>query len=177
MSHKWGAVLGLAVACSMSASLPALAKPFSTEFRFDIKTGEPGLPNEYTKLEFADGSDRYVALVRRTGRVVGSGMFLGAMVQEWGFHEVTLGAEPNGQGVGYLVISRGAGDMLYLKTQLRQLSVPTKAGELRSVFSGLWEVSGATGTFRGLQGAGTLRINRLSEHERQWMLDGEMSGP
>ena len=96
--QKWCAVLGLTIACCISAGPIALAKPFSAELRFDIKKGEPGLPNDYTKLEFGDGSDRYVALVRRTGRVMGSGMFRGAMVQEWGFHEVTLGPEPNGEG-------------------------------------------------------------------------------
>jgi hypothetical protein len=175
--QKWCVVLGLTIVCCISAGPIALATPFSAEFRFDIKKGEPGLPNEYTKLEFADGSNRYVALVRRSGRVVGSGMFRGAMVQEWGFHEVTLGPEANGRGTGYLVITRGPGDALYLKTQLRQLTLPSKTDEPSSVFNGLWEVSGATGIYKGLEGTGTLRINRLSEFERQWLLDGEMSRP
>lgn len=175
--RKWAAVFGLAAACWLSASPSALAKPFSAELRFDIKKGEPGLPNEYTKLEFADGSNRYVALVRRSGRVVSGGMFRGAMVEEWGFHEVTLGPQANGRGTGYLVITRGPDNALYLKTQLRQLTLPTKTDEQSSVFNGLWEVSGATGMYRGLQGTGTLRINRLSEFERQWLLDGEISEP
>ena len=101
----------------------ALATPFTAGFPFDIRKGEPGLPNEYTKLEFADGSSRYVALVRRAGRVVGGGMFRGAMVQEWRLHEVTLGSETNGRGTGYLVITRGPGHMVYLNTQLRRISV------------------------------------------------------
>ncbi|QCP48293.1 hypothetical protein FAZ95_03290 [Trinickia violacea] len=179
MGHfrKWSAVLALASTCWLSMGPSVQAKAFSAELRFDIKKGEPGQPNEYTKLEFLDGSNRYVALVRRTGRVVDSGMLRGAMVQEWGFHEVTLGPNANGRGTGYLVITRGPGNLLYLKTQLRQISVSTKAGEPHSVFNGLWEISGATGTFSGLQGAGTLRINRLSESERQWLLDGEISEP
>ncbi|MGF6937088.1 hypothetical protein OKW41_006250 [Paraburkholderia sp. UCT70] len=153
------------------------AKPFTVELRFDIKKGEPGLPNEYTRLVFADGSNRYVALVRRSGKVVTEGALRGATVQEWGFHEVTLGPETNGRGTGYLVITRGPGDILYLKTQLRQITVAGKRGEPRSAFNGLWEVSGATGKFNGLQGAGTLRIKRLSESERQWVLEGELSEP
>ncbi|MFL9966171.1 hypothetical protein PQR02_35245 [Paraburkholderia sediminicola] len=153
------------------------AKPFTAELRFDIKNGEPGLPNEYTKLVFADGSNRYVALVRRSGKVVSEGIFRGATVQEWGLHEVTLGPDTNGRGTGYLVIARGPGDILYLKTQLRQITVPGKEGESRSAFNGLWEVSGATGKFTGLQGAGTLQINRISESERQWILEGELSKP
>jgi hypothetical protein len=153
------------------------AKPFTAELRFDIKNGEPGLPNEYTKLVFADGSNRYVALVRRSGKVMSEGILRGATVQEWGLHEVTLGPETNGRGTGYLVITRGPGDILYLKTQLRQITLPGKRGEPRSGFNGLWEVSGATGKFNGLQGAGTLRINRLSESGRQWILEGELSGP
>ncbi len=82
------------------------AKPVTVELRFDIKNGEPGLPNEYTKLIFADGSNRYVALVRRSGKVVSEGMLRGATAQEWGFHEVTLGPETNGLGTGYLVITQ-----------------------------------------------------------------------
>ncbi|TCF98385.1 hypothetical protein BZM26_25925 [Paraburkholderia strydomiana] len=142
-----------------------------------MKNGEPGLPNEYTKLIFADGSNRYVALVRRSGKVVGEGMLRGATVQEWGLHEVTLGPETNGRGTGYLVITQGSSDILYLKTQLRQITLAGKPGAPRSAFNGLWEVSGATGKFNGLKGAGTLRINRLSESERQWVLEGELSGP
>jgi hypothetical protein len=157
--------------------LPVSAEPFTAELRFDVKKSEPGQPNEYTKLEFADGSNRYVALVRRSGRVVSRGMLRDATVQEWGFHEVTLGPEPNGRGTGYLVIVRGPSNIIYLKTQLRQLSLSRKGDEQHSVFTGLWEVSGATGEFKGLQGAGTLRINRLSESERQWILDGETSKP
>ncbi|REG59339.1 hypothetical protein B0G80_2086 [Paraburkholderia sp. BL6669N2] len=153
------------------------AKPFTVELRFDIKNGEPGLPNEYTKLIFADGSNRYVALVRRSGKVVSEGVLHGATVQEWGFHEVTLGPETNGLGTGYLVITQGSSDILYLKTQLRQITLVGKPGTPHSAFNGLWEVSGATGKFNGLTGAGTLRINRLSESERQWVLEGELSEP
>jgi hypothetical protein len=56
--RKCVAVLGLAAAYSLSVSPSVLAKPFSAELRFDIKKGEPGQPNEYTKLKFADGSNR-----------------------------------------------------------------------------------------------------------------------
>ncbi|KAA1014858.1 hypothetical protein FVF58_02700 [Paraburkholderia panacisoli] len=140
-------------------------------------TSRTGLPNEYTKLVFADGSNRDAALVRRSGKMVSEGMLRAATMQEWGFHEVKLGPETNGRGTGYLVISGGPGDILYLKTQLRQITLPGKRGEPRSAFNGLWEVSGATGKFNGLQGAGTLRINRLSESERQWVLEGKLSEP
>ncbi|MGU7784431.1 hypothetical protein [Burkholderia sp. PU8-34] len=77
MGHfrKWAVVFGLAAAYWLSANPSVQAKPFSAELRFDIKKGEPGLPNEYTKLEFVDGSNRYVALVRRSGKVVSEGGF------------------------------------------------------------------------------------------------------
>jgi hypothetical protein len=55
---------------------------------------------------FADGSNRHVALVRHSGKVASEGMLRGATVQEWGFHEVTLGPETNGRGTGNLVIAR-----------------------------------------------------------------------
>jgi hypothetical protein len=174
---KLAAMLGMVAACWLSLTLPALAKPFTAELRFDIKKGEPGLPNEYTKLEFADGSNRYIALVRRSGKVVSAGVLHGATVQDWGYHEVTLGPDTNGRGAGYLIMTSGPGDLLYLKTQLRQITVPSRGNEPRSVFNGLWEVSGATGKFKGLQGSGTLRIERLSESVRQWILEGELSEP
>ena len=150
MAHflKLAAVCWLSVTCWLSTSALALATPFTAGLPFDMRKGEPGLPN--TKLEFAYGSSRYVALVRRAGRVVGAGC-RGAMVQEWGLHEVTLGSETNGRGTGYLVITRGPGHMVYLNTQLRRISVSTKTGEQRAVFNDLWEVSGTTGIFKGLQ--------------------------
>lgn len=73
------------------------------------KKGEPGLPDEYTRLVFADGSNRHVALVRHSGKVASEGMLRGATVQEWGFHEVTLGPETNGRGTGNLVRYMGIG--------------------------------------------------------------------
>jgi hypothetical protein len=112
--QKVAVVLGMAGACWLSTSLPASAEPFTVEFRFDVKKGEPGQPNEYTKLGFANGSNRYVALVRRSGKAVGERMLRGATVQDWGFHEVTFGLETDGRGTGYLVISRSPGDIIYL---------------------------------------------------------------
>ncbi|KAA0998713.1 hypothetical protein FVF58_43505 [Paraburkholderia panacisoli] len=88
-----------------------------------------------------------------------------------------MGPETNGRGTGHLAITRGPGDILYLKTELRQITVTGKAGEPRSAFNGLWEVSGAAGKFPGLQVAGTLQINRISESDRQWILKGELSKP
>jgi hypothetical protein len=100
---------------------------------------------------------------RVADKVVSEGMLRSATVQEWVFHEVPLRAVTAGQGTGYLVITRGPEDIIYLKTQLRQVTVRSKLGEPRSAFNGLWEVSGATEKFNGLQGADTLRTNRLSE--------------
>lgn len=90
---------------------------------------------------------------------------------------MTLRPETNGRGTRYLVITCGPGGILYLKTQLRQTTLAGKRGESPSAFNGLWEVSGATEKFNGLPDSGTLRIDRLSESERQWILEGELSGP
>jgi hypothetical protein len=168
-------ILGLAAALFVTSTAPATAEPLNVELLIDLKNGAPGLPNEYTKLNFADGSNRYVALVRRSGKVVGNGPFAGATVQDWGLHEVSTKPEITGQGTGYLVISHGDADVVYLKTQTRSMAFPKKGDRQDSIFIGTWEVTGASGKFRGLEGAGTLRVNPLSPSERQWLLTGEVN--
>ncbi|WP_125483118.1 hypothetical protein [Caballeronia choica] len=142
---------------------------------FDIKNGLPGLPNEYTKLLFSDGSNRYVALVRRSGTVAGPGLFAGATVQDWGLHVVTTKPEVSGKGSGYLEIATAKSDVVYLRTELRSMMFPEIDGKSDSVFVGTWEVVGAAGRFSGLEGAGTLQVKSVSEFERQWILTGNVN--
>jgi hypothetical protein len=88
-------------------------------------------------------------------------------------HEVTPGVGANAHG--YLVFALPDGDVAYLKTQFRATTVTGPDGKPKSLpYYGSWEVVGASGNLRGLQGAGTLRINPVGPTERQWLLDGEM---
>ncbi|RKT21137.1 hypothetical protein B0G69_4511 [Paraburkholderia sp. RAU2J] len=58
------------------------------EFVVNLKTGERGMPNQYDKLELGEGSGRYVASLRQSGKVTSKGLLEGATVLDWGFHEV-----------------------------------------------------------------------------------------
>lgn len=129
-------------------------------------------PKESLRLDFADGSKRYLAMVRREGKATGQGPLVGATATEWGMHDVTPGVGFNSHG--YLVFAMPDGDIAYLKTQVRATTVPGPDGKPNNLVNGSWEVVGASGKLKGLQGAGTLRINAVGPTERQWILDGEM---
>lgn len=58
-------------------------------------------PKELIRLDFADGSKHFVAMMQREGKATGQGLLSGAAVTEYGMHDIRPGidAEPR----GYLV--------------------------------------------------------------------------
>ncbi len=126
-------------------------------------------PKADSKLEFADGSKRYLLAAQREGKAAGSGPLAGASVQEWGMHDVNpaVGADAN----GYLVFTTANGDIAYLKYQFRAIPVPGPDGKTTFVANGFWEAAGGTGKLKGLRGGGTVKINPM---ERRWTLDGDL---
>lgn len=161
------AAAGLAVIAAtafFSVSPLAQADPIKIEAVLSQKEG--------LRLDFADGSKRYLAMVRREGKASGQGPLVGATTTEWGMHEVTPGVGADAHG--YLVFAMPDGDIAYLKTQFRTTTVPGPDGKPKNLLNGSWEVVGASGKLKGLQGAGTLRINAVGPTDRQWILDGEM---
>lgn len=155
------AITAIAFVC---VSTLAQAEPIKVEAVLSQK--------EQLRLEFADGSKRYLAMVRREGKATGQGPIVGAITTEWGMHDVTPRVGFNSHG--YLVFAMPDGDIAYLKTQLRATTVPGPDGKPRNLLNGLWEVVGASGKLKGIQGAGTLSINAVGPTDRQWILDGEM---
>jgi len=129
-------------------------------------------PKAESKLEFADGSKRYLLATQREGVAVGIGPLDGATMLEWGVHDVTPGTGAHGNG--YLVFTTAEGDVAYLKYQFRGLQIPVADGKRRILINGNWEVVGGTGKFKGLRGGGTVQIKRPSPKERQWILEGEL---
>ena len=129
-------------------------------------------PKEQMRLDFADGSKRYLVMVKREGKATGNGPLVGATVVDWGMHDVMpgIGAEAH----GYLVFTMPEGDIAYIKSQFRAVSVPGSDGKPKNLLNGFWEVVSGTGKLKGLQGAGTLRINVVSPTDRQWILEGEL---
>jgi len=129
-------------------------------------------PKAESKLEFADGSKRYLLATQREGKAAGNGPLAGATMLEWGVHDVnpSAGAHAN----GYLVLTTADGDIAYLKYQFRAVPVPGPDGKPRFLANGFWETAGGTGKLKGLRGAGTVRINATSPKERHWILDGDL---
>jgi len=129
-------------------------------------------PKAESKLEFADGSKRYLLATQREGKATGNGPLAGATMLEWGTHDVTPGI--GFVGNGYLVYTTNEGDVAYLKYQVRGIPVPGPDGKPQNLINGLWEVVGSTGKLKGLRGAGTVHINTVSPKERHWILEGDL---
>lgn len=129
-------------------------------------------PKAESKLEFADGSKRYLLATQREGKAAGNGPLAGATMLEWGMHDVLPGTGASGNG--YLVFTTAEGDIAYLKYQFRATPVAGLDGKPRNLINGFWEVAGGTGKLKSLRGAGTVHINVVSPKERQWILEGDL---
>ena len=156
--HRLAAVLAV---CAV-ASGTTLAAPMKIEAVIAPKTE--------SKLEFADGSKRYLLATQREGKAVGTGPLAGTTMVEWGVHDVdpSTGAHAN----GYLVFTTGTGDIAYLKYQFRAVPVPGPDGKPRFVANGFWETAGGTGKLKALRGVGSVQFN---PKERHWTLDGDLA--
>jgi hypothetical protein len=129
-------------------------------------------PKAESRLEFADGTKRYLVATQREGKASGNGPLAGATMLEWGVHDVNPAAGANASG--YLVFTTADGDIAYLKYQFRALFLPASEGKRRLLANGFWEAVGGTGRLKGLRGAGTLRITAPSPKERRWTLAGDL---
>lgn len=127
-------------------------------------------PKTESKLEFADGSKRYLLATQREGKTSGTGPLAGATMLEWGVHDVDPSTGANASG--YLVFTAANGDVAYLKYQFRGVPVPGPDGKPRFVANGFWETAGGTGKLKGLRGIGVVHFN---PRERHWMLEGDLA--
>jgi hypothetical protein len=157
-------VLAFAAATLPAALTPAAAAPVAFEATVETK--------EQIRLDFADGSKHFVAMVRREGKASGNGPLGESSVAEYGRHDIVpgIGGDPS----GYLVFTSAEGHAAYVKYQVRAVYVPGADGKPVLLDGGIWEVVGGAGRFKGLRGAGTLRIRALSPTERRFALEGEM---
>lgn len=142
----------------------AIAAPVSIEASVATK--------EQIRFDFVDGSKHFVAMVKRDGKAAGAGPLDGSSVTEYGRHDIVPGV--GGDPSGYLVFSGGDGDFAYLKYSVRAVYVPGAEGKPVLLDNGIWEVVGSSGRFKGLRGAGTVRIRQLSPTDRKFTLEGEM---
>ena len=131
-------------------------------------------PKEQMRLDFADGSQHFLLMVRREGKADGSGVLAGTGVTEYGWHDIIPGN--GGDPRGYLVFSASKEDIAYVKWQVRAVFVPGPDGKPKLLDNGFWEIAGGTGKFKGLKGAGTLHIKAVSPTDREYSLTGEVAG-
>lgn len=150
-----------ATAVGSLATAGALAAPMKVEAVIS--------PKADSRLDFADGSKRFVVAAQREGKATGSGPLAGATMLEWGMHDVNpvTGANAN----GYLIFTTADGDVAYIKYQFRGVPVPGPDGKPRFVANGNWETAGGTGKLKGLRGAGALHFIAT---ERRFVLDGDL---
>jgi len=152
------------MAVQSAIAVPAVAAPLKIEA---VMT-----PKEQILLDFADGSKHFVLMVRREGKAVGAGGFSGASVTEYGVHDITPGVGGNPRG--YLVFTTPEGDIAYVKWQVRAVFVPGPEGKPMLLDNGFWEVTGGTGKFGNLSGAGTLHIKPATGTDRRFILEGDL---
>jgi len=151
------------------AIIATLAMPVRAE---SIKIEAVLTPKEQMRMDFADGSKRFVLLVRREGKAEGSGPLNGATVNEYGMHDITPGVE--GDPRGFLEFTNTAGDKAYVKWQVRLVFVPGAEGKPKPRDYGYWELVGGTGTFADMKGIGTLQIKAAGKKKRRFILKGEL---
>lgn len=163
--------LGYAVriGLSMAALLGATA---SATFAAPMKIEATLTPKEQIRLDFADGSKHFVLMVKREGKATGQGPLAGTAVTEYGRHDIVPGV--GGDPSGYLVFTAAEGDVAYVKWSVRAVFVTGSDGKPTLLDSGVWEIVGASGKFKGLQGAGTLHIKAVSPTDRNFILEGDL---
>lgn len=155
-----------------AAACVCVAAAAGAAFAEETKVEAVMTPREQIRLDFEDGSQHFVLMVRREGRATGQGPLAGAAVTEYGMHDVVPGV--TGEPRGYLVFSRPDGAKAYVKWQVSAVFVPGPDGKPRLLDNGVWQVVGATGSFKGLKGAGTLHIKPASPTDRRFVLEGEL---
>lgn len=149
------------IAVQLAGAVPSNAAPLKIEAVMTQK--------DQIRLEFADGSKHFVSMIRREGKATGEGALEGAGVTEYGVHDVTPGI--GGDARGYLVFTTPGGDNAYVKWKVRAVFVPGPEGKPMLLDNGFWEVTGGTGKFGKLSGAGTLNIKPAGT-DRRFILDG-----
>jgi hypothetical protein len=152
-------VLTIAAFVALSGA-SAAADPVSVEVAYTTK--------EQMKFEFADGSNRFVLAVLRQGTAEGTGVFAGAAVEEFGWHDIhpPISGDPQ----GYLQLTAENGDVAVLRWSVK--AVFMKGGDKPALFdNGFWELVGGTGQFEGKRGVGSIIIRAA---EQKLVLEGEV---
>lgn len=127
---------------------------------------------EAIRLDFADNSKHFFLLVHREGKSEGQGPLAGAIVQEYGAHDIVPGV--GGEPRGYLEFTKPDGDKAYLKWTIQAIFVSGPDGKPKLLDNGVWQVVSGTGKLEKLRGAGTFHLVATGPTERRFVLEGEL---
>jgi hypothetical protein len=162
MSRFTGLLAALAIT---TAAIPAFAEPLHIEAVMS--------PKEQMQLNFKDGSNHLVLLVRREGKAEGQGVLAGSSVVEYGMHDIIPGV--GGSPTGYLELTAANGDIAYINWHIGAVFVPGPDGKPVLLDNGYWQIVSGTGSLKDLVGAGTLHLKAVSPTDRRFILDGEVA--
>lgn len=164
-SHVKHAAALLAVAAIFAVAAAANAEV--------LKIDAVMTPREQIRLDFKDGSNHFVLLVRREGKADGEGVLAGAAMTEYGYHDIVPGV--GGDPRGYLVATLADGDAAYIRWTVRAVFIPGADGKPVLLDNGVWEVVSGTGKLKNLKGAGSMHIKAISPADpaRRFTLEGE----
>jgi hypothetical protein len=131
-------------------------------------------PKQQILMNFEDGTKHFVLFVKREGVSKGDAPLADAQVTENGMHDIIPGV--SGDPRGYLAFTLPGGESVYVKWRVRAIFVPAGDGKSLLLDNGYWEIISGTGKLAGLKGAGTLHIKAAGPADRQFILDGEVTG-
>ncbi len=161
--RRFTTIIAVATPLLIVAS-PAQAEPVKFEALVAQK--------EAIRLDFADTSKHFFLLVRREGKSEGQGPLAGAIVQEYGAHDVVPGV--GGEPRGYLEFATTDGNKAYIKWIIQAVFVPGPDGKPKLLDNGVWQVVGGTGKLEKLKGAGSFRLLPTGPTERRFVMEGEL---
>lgn len=127
-------------------------------------------PQKQMKFEFADDSEHFVLAARREGEAEGSGVFAGASVTEFGWHDVNPPVSGNPRG--YLQVTTENGDVAVLRWLVKAAFMKGEDG-VALFNNGIWELVSGTGQFADKRGVGSLVI-RPQGGPNLFILEGEV---
>jgi hypothetical protein len=154
----------MAITALLAAAVSVQAEPV----KFEAVVAQ----KEAIRLDFADGTKRFLLMVRREGKTEGKGPLAGTTAQEYGVHDVVpgVGGEPH----GYLEFATSDGSKAYLKWEIQAVFIPGAEGKPRLLDNGVWRVIGGSGKLEKLKGAGTLRLQFPGPTDRRFVMEGEL---
>lgn len=146
----------------LTASLPVAAQDPGQPVHFQIRYQ---LAEELRfDVPLPDSPGHWLRAARFVGVVDGAPPLAGAHAVEMGLHDVFPGREGNGTPI-YHVLTLADGSQLTLRGDRRLVQFSTDDGQPVNVYSGTWQVLGATGSLAGMQGGGIIRVRPVSPRE------------